>query len=117
MFRWVRTAYHTPCPAKEKLRQKPRRGAADARPLSSCCKGGLIQATFISVAACRAQLALAPRPLSARYPRGTGPPVWRAWARTQRAGRRVAAGLLAFQLPAGHRGKATFAANFTAHQA
>src|SRR5215471_15861721 len=28
MLRWVRTTYHTPCPAKEKLRKKPERGTA-----------------------------------------------------------------------------------------
>jgi hypothetical protein len=49
MFRWERTACHTPCPAKEKLRQNPDRGAVQERPVpSSPCPGGLILITFVS---------------------------------------------------------------------
>jgi hypothetical protein len=47
MFRWCRTACHTPCPANKKLRQKFDLGMAGRPP------GGLIDITFVSAAACR----------------------------------------------------------------
>src|SRR5215471_5468250 len=41
MLRWVRTTYHTPCPANRKLRKKPDRGIADWPSASLRCLGSI----------------------------------------------------------------------------